>query len=170
MKAVASRKFHTVSMTVNGAIHTAVLTRHTSLLHDLRNDLGLNGPKFGCGLGQCGACTVLVGGVAARACVIPAIEMQDRAIATLEGLGNAQHPHAVQQAFLETQAAQCGYCLNGMVMMTVTLLQRHPQPTDALIKAALSGTLCRCGSHMEIIAAVHRAAALLALTPSPESA
>ena len=169
MKAVASRKFHTVNMTVNGAIHTAVLTRHTGLLHYLRNDLGLNGPKFGCGLGQCGACTVLVDGVAARACVIPAIEMQDRAIATLEGLGNAQHPHAVQQAFLDTQAAQCGYCLNGMVMMTVALLQRHPQPTDALIKAALSGNLCRCGSHMEIIAAVHRAAALLAHCTSPES-
>ena len=162
MKAVASRKFHTVSMTVNGTIHTAVLTRHTSLLHYLRNDLGLNGPKFGCGLGQCGACTVLVDGVAARACVIPAIEMQDRAIATLEGLGNAQHPHAVQQAFLDTQAAQCGYCLNGMVMMTVALLAHTPNPSDAQIRSALSGNLCRCGAHLEIMDAVRRAASLMA--------
>ena len=131
------------------------------MLHYLRNDLGLNGPKFGCGLGQCGACTVLVDGIPARSCVIPAIEMQDRAITTLEGLGNASKPHAVQQAFIATQAAQCGYCLNGMVMMTVALLERHSQPTDDQIKAALSGNLCRCGTHVEIIAAVHQAAALM---------
>jgi nicotinate dehydrogenase subunit A len=137
------------------------LSRHTTVLHYLRNDLGLNGPKFGCGLGQCGACTVLVDGVPARACVIPAIEMQDRTITTLEGLGNASKPHGVQQAFIDTQAAQCGYCLNGMVMMTVALLERHPQPNDDQIKAALSGNLCRCGTHVEIIAAVHRAATLL---------
>jgi len=130
-------------------------------LHYLRNDLGLNGPKFGCGLGQCGACTVLVDGVPARSCVIPAIEMQDRGITTLEGLGNASKPHAVQQAFIDTQAAQCGYCLNGMVMMTVALLERHPQPNEDQIKDALSGNLCRCGTHVEIIAAVHRAAALM---------
>jgi nicotinate dehydrogenase subunit A len=100
---------------------------------------------------------------------MPAIEMQDRSITTLEGLGDAQHPHAVQQAFMDAQAAQCGYCLNGMVMMTVALLKRHPHPSDADIKAALSGNLCRCGSHVEIIAAVHRAAFLLVQNPYPES-
>lgn len=169
MKAVASRKFHTVSMTVNGQAHTAALTRHTTVLNYLRNDVGLNGPKFGCGLGECGSCTVLVDGVAARACVIPAIEMQDRVITTLEGLGNAQRPHAVQQAFIDTQAAQCGYCLNGMVMMTVALLERHSHPTDEQIKAALSHNLCRCGTHLEIMAAVHRAADVLVQTAAQGS-
>ncbi len=170
MKAVASRKYQTVKLTVNGQAQTSALTRHTSVLHYLRNDLGLNGPKFGCGLGQCGACTVLLDGVPARACVIPATEMQDRSITTLEGLGHANQPHVVQQAFIDAQAAQCGYCLNGMVMMTVALLARHPQPSDAQIKAALSGNLCRCGTHLEIIAAVHRAAALLAQPASRGSA
>jgi len=161
MKAVAAHKYPTVKLTVNGKTQTTALTRHTTVLNYLRNDLGLNGPKFGCGLGQCGACTVLVDGVPARACVIPAIEMHDRAITTLEGIGNAQQPHAVQQAFIDTQAAQCGYGLNGMVMMTVALLKRYPQPNDEQIKAALSGNLCRCGTHLEIMAAVHRAADLL---------
>jgi nicotinate dehydrogenase subunit A len=170
MKAVAAHKYPTVELTVNGKTQTTALTRHTTVLHYLRNVLGLNGPKFGCGLGQCGACTVLVDGVPARACVIPAIEMQDRAITTLEGLGNASKPHAVQQAFIDTQAAQCGYCLNGMVMMTVALLERHPQPNDDQIKAALSGNLCRCGTHVEIIAAVHRAAALLLQNSAHRSA
>jgi nicotinate dehydrogenase subunit A len=170
MKAVAAHKYPTVKLAVNGKTQTAALTRHTTVLHYLRNDLGLNGPKFGCGLGQCGACTVLVDGIPARSCVIPAIEMHDRAITTLEGLGNASKPHAVQQAFIATQAAQCGYCLNGMVMMTVALLERHPQPTDDQIKAALSGNLCRCGTHVEIIAAVHFAADLLAKNTSQGSA
>jgi nicotinate dehydrogenase subunit A len=161
MKAVAAR-LHPAQLQVNRHTHSVELTRHTTLLHYLRNDLGLNGPKFGCGLGECGACTVLVDGVPARSCVIPAVEMQDRAITTLEGLGNASQPHAVQQAFIDTQAAQCGYCLNGMLMMATALLARQPHPTDAQIKAALSGNLCRCGTHVEIIAAVHRAAALMA--------
>jgi nicotinate dehydrogenase subunit A len=134
------------------------LSSAATLLHVLRNDLGLNGPKYGCGLGECGACTVLIDGIAARACVIPALEMTDREITTLEGLGNAQQPHPVQQAFIDTQAAQCGYCLNGMLMMTVALLNKNPQPTDDHIRQALSGNLCRCGTHLEIIAAVHRAA------------
>ena len=169
MKAVAAHKYPTVKLTVNGKTQATALTRHTTVLHYLRNDLGLNGPKFGCGLGQCGACTVLVDGVPARACVIPAIEMQDRAITTLEGLGNASKPHVVQQAFITTQAAQCGYCLNGMVMMTVALLERHPRPNDDQIKAALSGNLCRCGTHVEIIAAVNCAADLLAQTAAQGS-
>jgi nicotinate dehydrogenase subunit A len=170
MKAVTKGKFSTVTLTVNGKAQNTALTRYVTLLHYLRNDLGLNGPKFGCGLGQCGACTVLVDGVPARSCVIPAIEMQHRTITTLEGLGNAGKPHSVQQAFIDTQAAQCGYCLNGMVMMTTALLERHPQPSDDQIKAALSGNLCRCGTHLEIIAAVHRAAVLLQQNHSQRSA
>ena len=162
MKALAARTFHMVHLSVNGQPQQAALTRHTSVLHYLRNDLGLNGPKLGCGLGACGACTVLLNGVPARACVIPAIEVQGRELTTLEGLGQADHPHPVQQAFMDAQAAQCGYCLNGMIMMTVALLKRHPNPTDDQIKAALSHNLCRCGTHLEIMDAVRRAASLMA--------
>jgi len=139
---------------------------HATLLHVLRNDLALNGPKYGCGLGQCGACTVLVDGVAARACVIPAQGVAGRDITTLEGLparggrcGAALHP--VQQAFVEEQAAQCGYCLNGMVMMAVALLERDPDPDETAIRRELSGNLCRCGTHVEIVRAVQRAAVLM---------
>jgi nicotinate dehydrogenase subunit A len=150
-----------VQLQVNGQGHALRLTSAATLLHVLRNDLGLNSPKFGCGLGQCGACTVLIDGTPARACVIPAQEIQHRDITTSEGLGQASAPHPVQQAFMDEQAAQCGYCLNGMVMMTVALLARHPDPTDLQIRQALSGNLCRCGTHLEIIAAVKRAAQLM---------
>jgi nicotinate dehydrogenase subunit A len=150
-----------VQLQVNGQGHALRLTSAAKLLHVLRNDLGLNSPKFGCGLGQCGACTVLIDGTPARACVIPAQEIQHRDITTSEGLGPASAPHPVQQAFMDEQAAQCGYCLNGMVMMTVALLARHPDPTDLQIRQALSGNLCRCGTHLEIIAAVKRAAQLM---------
>ena len=136
-----------------------------TLLHVLRNDLALNGPKYGCGLGQCGACTVLVDGVAARACVIPAQGVAGREVTTLEGLpargGRVDALHPVQQAFVEEQAAQCGYCLNGMVMMAVALLERNPDPDEAAIRRELSSNLCRCGTHIEIIRAVQRAAVLM---------
>ncbi len=136
----------------------------TTLLHLLRNDCGLNGPKYGCGLGQCGACTVLVDGVAARACVVPARGVADRAVTTLEGLGTPAQPHPVQQAFIDAQAAQCGYCLNGMVMATVALLARVPEPTAQQVRAELSHNLCRCGTHLEILDAVQRAASRQART------
>lgn len=150
-----------LSLKVNQQTVDLTLSSAATLLHVLRNDLGLNGPKYGCGLGECGACTVLIDGIPARACVVPALEMPDREVTTLEGLGNAQQPHAVQQAFIDTQAAQCGYCLNGMLMMTVALLKKNPHPNDDDIRRALSANLCRCGTHIEIIAAVHRAAELM---------
>ncbi len=150
-----------VRLKVNQQMVDLTLSSAATLLHVLRNDLALNAPKYGCGLGECGACTVLIDGIPARACVIPALEMKDREITTLEGLGDAQQPHPVQQAFIDTQAAQCGYCLNGMLMMTVALLNKNPQPTDEEIRRALSANLCRCGTHIEIIAAVHRAAELM---------
>jgi len=128
-----------------------------TLLQVLRNDALCNGPKFGCGLGQCGACTVLVDGRVARACVIPAHGVAGREVTTLEGLGSRDAPHPVQQAFIDAQAAQCGYCTNGMVMATVALLRRCPQPTDTQIREALSHNLCRCGAHVEILQAVHLA-------------
>lgn len=133
----------------------------TALLHVLRNDLALNGPKYGCGLGECGACTVLIDGVAARSCVIPVRAAQGREVTTLEGLGSRQCPGTTQQAFIDCQAAQCGYCLNGMVMMAVALLERNPDPDEAAIRRELSSNLCRCGTHIEIIRAVQRAAVLM---------
>ena len=147
---------------VNGRVREVEAPPDAPLLAVLRNDLGLNGPKYGCGLGECGACTVLVDGVAARSCVIPAGGVEGREITTLEGLGSLEAPHPVQQAFIDAQAAQCGYCLNGMILATVALLARHPRPTDAQARDALSHNLCRCGTHVEILRAVQRAAELAA--------
>lgn len=132
--------------------------REATLLHLLRNDLGLNGPKYGCGLGQCGACTVHVDGVAARSCVIPAHGVAGRAITTLEGLGSRGSWHPVQAAFEEAQAAQCGYCLNGMIITTKALLTRNPHPSEHEVLEALRYNLCRCGAHIEIVRAAMRAA------------
>ena len=146
---------------VNAQQHELQLSADVSLMHVLRNDLALNGPKYGCGLGQCGACTVLIDGVAARSCVVPAQGVQGRAVTTLEGLGSRGQLHPVQQAFIDEQAAQCGYCLNGMIMMTVSLLTHTPNPTEAEIRSALSGNFCRCGTHIEIMRAVQRAAVLM---------
>ena len=162
-----------ITLQVNGHAHRLALDAAAPLLAVLRNDLGLNGPKYGCGLGECGACTVLVDGVAARACAMPVGGVAGRAVTTLEGLAQGGQLHPVQQAFIDAQAAQCGYCLNGMLMATVALLQRLPQPSDAQVRAALSHNLCRCGSHLEILAAVRLAADRLAATcpnPAPGSA
>ncbi|MES1264737.1 MAG: (2Fe-2S)-binding protein [Variovorax sp.] len=151
-----------LALKVNGRSVELAASHEASLLHVLRNDLGLNGPKFGCGLGQCGACTVWVDGTAARACVIPAHGVAGREITTLEGIGTRDHWHPVQQGFEDAQAAQCGYCLNGMVMQAAALLAREPNPSEARIRSELSGNLCRCGTHIEILAAVQRAALRIA--------
>jgi nicotinate dehydrogenase subunit A len=147
------------SLHVNGAAQSVAVDSSTPLLDVLRNDLGLNGPKFGCGYGECGACTVLVDGVAARACVIPVRLVEGRAIVTLEGLAAGDVPHPVQQAFIDAQAAQCGYCLNGMIMTAKALIDRDPDPDDATIRNELRYNLCRCGTHVEIVEAVKLAAA-----------
>ena len=151
-----------IALTVNGQAHALAVPRDAPLLNVLRNDLGLNGPKYGCGLGECGACAVLVDGVEARSCVIPVGGVEGRSITTLEGLGTALALHPVQQAFIDCQAAQCGYCLNGMIVGTVALLQRCARPTDAQVRDALAHNLCRCGAHLEILQAVRRAAELMA--------
>ena len=130
----------------------------TPLLYALRNDLKLDGPKFGCGLGQCGACTVIAGGKAIRSCVTPVSAIGAKEIVTLEGLGTLQRPHPIQQAFIDEQAAQCGYCINGVILTAKTFLDENPQPTDEQIRRALTGILCRCGTHLEIIRAIKRAA------------
>jgi nicotinate dehydrogenase subunit A len=148
----------TIRLTVNGKSHEVSAAPDTALLYVLRNDLALNGPKYGCGLGECGTCAVLIDGAAARSCVIPIEGCIGRDIVTLEGLGSREHPDPVQLAFIEEQAAQCGYCLNGMIMTTKALLKRTPHPSEAEILEALRYNLCRCGAHVEIIRAAMRAA------------
>ena len=130
----------------------------TPLLYVLRDDLALHGPKFGCGLGQCGSCTVIVDGRAVRSCVTPAASVADKKITTLEGLGSPDAPSRVQAAFIAEAAAQCGYCTNGMIMAATALLGRTPRPSEADVRTALASNLCRCGSHVRVIAAVLRAA------------
>ncbi|GAJ93736.1 (2Fe-2S)-binding protein [Agrobacterium sp. SHOUNA12C] len=159
-------KTRPIALDVNGRRHTLDLSPETPLLYILRNDLGLNGPKFGCGLGECGACAVLIGKRAVRACTISAAAAEGRAIVTLEGLGTKDKLHPVQQAFIEKQAAQCGYCLNGMIIATTALLLRDAQPDETAIRAALKRHLCRCGTHIEILAAARRASELMAALPS----
>ena len=128
------------------------------LLYVLRNTLGLHGPKFGCGLAQCGACTVLLDGKAVRSCVTPVRQAARRAVTTLEGLGTPEKPDPIQAAFIAEQAAQCGYCTNGMVMATKSLLNQTPHPTLEQVKQGLAGNLCRCGTHTRILSAVMRVA------------
>src|SRR5581483_659358 len=147
-----------IRLNVNGFIHEVEAVPETALLYVLRNDLELNGPKYGCGLGECGTCAVLIDGVAARSCVIPIEGCIGREITTLEGLGSRNNPDPVQEAFIAEQAAQCGYCLNGMIMTTKALLARNPHPTEQEAMEALRYNLCRCGAHVEILRAVMRAA------------
>jgi nicotinate dehydrogenase subunit A len=148
----------TISLKVNGAMRDVPAEPDTPLLYVLRNDLALNGAKFGCGLSQCGACTVLLDGQPVRSCVTPAGSVGQSEITTIEGLGSAQQPHPLQQAFIAEQAAQCGYCINGMIMTAKALLDRNPHPTDAEVRAGLALNLCRCGTHNRIVRAVLRAA------------
>jgi nicotinate dehydrogenase subunit A len=151
-----------ISLRVNNQSRVVDTDPTTPLLYVLRDDLELHGPRFGCGLGQCGACTVIMDGNAVRSCSVPVTAAQNRSITTLEGLGSLEHPHALQTAFIEEQAAQCGYCMNGMIMASKVLLDKSPHPTDDQIKQALNGNLCRCGSHVRVIRAVKRAASVKA--------
>ncbi len=151
-----------IRLSVNGCDCDVPADPGTPLLHVLRNDLALNGPKYGCGLGECGACTVLIDGVAARSCVIPVRAAQGRAVVTLEGLGTREQPGTTQQAFIDCQAAQCGYCLNGMIMTVEALLRRNPDPSEDALRSELHHNLCRCGTHVEIMQAALRAVRLRA--------
>ena len=147
-----------ISLKVNGARHSVPAEPNTPLLYVLRNDLALNGAKFGCGLAQCGACTVLIAGQPARSCTTEIGSIGDAEITTIEGLGTIENPHPLQQAFIDEQAAQCGYCINGMIMAAKSLLDRNPRPTEQDVREGLSTNLCRCGTHGRIIRAVLRAA------------
>lgn len=147
-----------LTLRVNGQTVEVSAESDTPLLYILRNDLALNGPKYGCGLGECGACTVIIDGRAARSCVFPVGGAVGREVTTLEGIGSRERPHPVQQAFITEQAAQCGYCLNGMIMTIKALLDRNPSPSEEQIRNELSANLCRCGTHVEIMRAALRAA------------
>ena len=151
-----------ISLRVNGKTQTVDAEPEMPLLYALRNDLQLNGPKFGCGLGQCGACTVIIGGQAVRSCQLAVKDLGNQAVTTLEALGNTKKMHKIQQAFVDEQAVQCGYCINGMIMSTKALLDKNAKPNDAQIKEALAGNLCRCGTHIRILRAVKRASGQLA--------
>jgi nicotinate dehydrogenase subunit A len=154
----------TVSLNVNGQDLTVDADPATPLLYVLREDLALNGAKFGCGMGQCGACTVLVEGRAVFSCLLPVAALAGRKVTTIEGLGSAQKPGVIQQAFIDEQAAQCGYCIAGMVMRAQSLLQKNSNPSDDEIRAHMQPNLCRCGTHMRILRAVRRAATALKTT------
>jgi nicotinate dehydrogenase subunit A len=154
----------TISLKVNGATRVVSAEPDTPLLYVLRNDLELNGAKFGCGLAQCGACTVLLDGRAVRSCVTPIDTIGQSEITTIEGLGTIDKPHPLQRAFMEEQAAQCGYCINGMIMTAKELLDRNPKPGEQDVREGLAANLCRCGTHGRIIRAVLRAAQLMGRT------
>jgi nicotinate dehydrogenase subunit A len=150
-----------ITLNVNGKSRVVDTDPSTPLLYVLRGDLELNGPRFGCGLSQCGACTVIIDSNTVRSCSFPVSSALNKKITTLEGLGTVAHPHALQQAFVDEQAAQCGYCMNGMIMSAKVLLDKNPHPSDDDIKRALDPNLCRCGSHLRVIRAVKRAAAAI---------
>jgi nicotinate dehydrogenase subunit A len=145
-------------ITVNGELHPVDAAPDTPLLYVLRNDLGLSGPKFGCGLGQCGACAAMVGGKLARTCLTTLRDVGDDEVTTLEGLGTIQKPHPLQKSFIDEQAAQCGYCSNGMIMAAKALLDQNRNPSEEEIKNALADQLCRCGVHNRVVRAVRRVA------------
>jgi nicotinate dehydrogenase subunit A len=150
-----------MTLKVNGREHQVDAEPDTPLLYVLRDDLQLNAAKFGCGLGQCGACTVIVDGKAVLSCVTPMVLLEGKQVTTLEGLGTIAEPAPIQRAFMEEQAAQCGYCIAGMMMRAQALLQRNSKPTDEQIRAELEPQLCRCGTHMRILRAVRRAIRLM---------
>jgi nicotinate dehydrogenase subunit A len=150
-----------MKLKVNGSEYEIDADPDTPLLYVLRNDLALNGAKFGCGLGQCGACTVMVDGKAIFSCLTPMLVLEGKEITTVEGLGSIDNPGPLQRAFIEEQAAQCGYCIAGMIMRAQALLQKNPGASDAEVRAALEPNLCRCGTHMRILRAVRRAADLM---------
>lgn len=150
-----------ITLEVNNRTHQIDVAPETPLLYVLRDDLQLNGAKFGCGLGQCGACTVMIDGRAAFSCIVPVSSVQGRRVVTLEGLGTRGQPSAVQRAFIEEQAAQCGFCIPGMMMRAQALLESNPAPTPAQIRRHMNANLCRCGTHMRILRAVERAAGYL---------
>lgn len=147
-------------LNVNGSRRVVEADPDCPLLYVLRNDLALDNPRFGCGLGQCGACTVLVDNRPVRSCLVPVSRAAGKEIVTLQGLGTAENPHPVQKAFIDEQAFQCGYCLNGWILTAKALLDKTPKPSDAEIQKAFAGLVCRCGSHVRILAAVRRAAGL----------
>jgi nicotinate dehydrogenase subunit A len=149
-----------IRLRVNGQPRDVATDPDVPLLYVLRNDLGLTGTKFGCGLGQCGACTVLVGGQAVRSCLIPVQAVAGQEVTTIEGLGSPERPHPLQEAFIEEQAAQCGYCTAGIIMSAKAFLDRTPRATEAQVMQALAGNLCRCGTHLRVIRAVMRTAAM----------
>ena len=146
-----------ISLKVNGRSQVVDTEPSTPLLYVLRGELGLNGPKFGCGLSQCGCCTVIMDGNAVRSCSIAVSNAQNRNITTLEGLGSVANPHRLQKAFIDEQAAQCGYCMNGIIMNAKALLDKNPHPTEAEVRRSLDGILCRCGSHLRVLRAIQRA-------------
>jgi aerobic-type carbon monoxide dehydrogenase small subunit (CoxS/CutS family) len=156
-----------ITLTVNGQRREVDADGATPLLYVLRDHLGLNGAKFGCGLGQCGACTVLVEGEPVFACITPAMAVQERPVTTLEGLGTPENPGPLQRAFIEEQAAQCGYCIPGMILRAQALLARNPDPSERELREHMSPNLCRCGTHMRILAAVRRAAAAIRSAAAP---
>ncbi len=145
-----------IALTVNRVSHTVDADPATPLLYVLSDDLGLRGPKFGCGLGQCGACTVIVSGRAVRSCVTPVSSVAGAEITTLEGLGTPDHPHPIQKAFIDEQAAQCGFCLSGVVLTAKALLDQNPKATDAELRQAMSTVLCRCFTHVRMLRAIAR--------------
>jgi nicotinate dehydrogenase subunit A len=161
VRALLEHPMQKFQLTVNGRAASVTVDPDTPLLYVLRNDLQLKGTRFGCGAGACGSCTVMLDGHAVQSCDVPMWSVQQRDITTVEGLGTPDCPHPVQQAFVDEQAAQCGYCINGMMVSIASLLQKSPHPTDAELLAALERHLCRCGTHMRILQAARRAVVLM---------